>query len=824
MLVAAGAVAAQTPGAAERILRARCHGCHGESQQLGGLRLDSREAVLRGGKTGAAVVAGAPGRSRLIAAVTTGVASGSKTMVMPPVGKPLPPEEVDTLRRWVAAGAPFTGSVRHWAFQPVANPAPPVVRGAAWVRGPIDRFVLARLEREGIAPSGEASQRTLLRRLYLDLTGLLPTPEEQAAFLADTRNDSYERLVAKLLESPHYGEKWARPWLDLVRYADSEGGIQDYPRPFAWRYREWVIGALNQDMGYDRFTVEQLAGDLLPARGLAQRIAAGYNRQTITSREGGIDLERLRFEQLVDRAATTSTVWLGLTAGCAQCHDHKYDPITQRDFYGLMAFFQDGQEVDAEAPLPGEIGAYLKTVNEYRGERARLLESHCVAAEQAGWEEKLRSAHAHPGEHVDWDVAFDSYSKIVDHGVRILLTAPEKRSTREQDTITDHFVRNSARLIGQKRWEALGYRDLGAQLEKLAAKYPALSLINTFEDDGAGRPTHIALRGNYKERGDRVEASTPTFLGGAARGTRLDLARWMVSRANPLAARVAVNRVWQELFGQGLSPTPEDFGRQGEPPSHPELLDWLATGFMEHRWSFKWLIREVVLSAAYRQRSDIRPELAVRDPGNTLLARQSRPRLPAELIRDVALGASGLLNTAVGGESVRPPQPDGVTDLAYSMKWTETAGAAVYKRGIYVQLQRTAHYPLLMNFDAPDRTAACARRERSNTPLQALNLMNDPVFVEAAQALAARLMREKQTEAARIGHAFELCFQRPPSATEADLVASHLARRRELAKKDPASIAALPVASLPGVAPEEMAAWFGVSRGLLASSEMVTRE
>ncbi len=700
----------------------------------------------------------------------------------------------------IAAGAACLAAPnpKPWSFAPVRRaPAPAVA-----ARNPVDRFILAKLNQLGIKAAPQADKRTLLRRLYLDLTGLLPTLEQSAAFLADTRPDAYERLANQLMRSPHYGEKWARYWLDLARYADSEGGVQDYPRPFAWRYRQWVIEALNEDMPFDRFTIEQVAGDFLPNATIEQKIATGFHRNTVTSREGGIVLEKLRYDQLVDRVNTIGTAWLGLTVGCAQCHDHKYDPITRRDFYRLFAFFENGVESDLEAPVPGEIGGYRRTVAEFRTQRNKLLEEYKAAPVQAEWESNLRFAAANPGKRTDWDNAYDSITKLVDNAHKILHKAPSARTERESDALTDAFAKYASGAIGKKRYDEMKLKELDQKLSAMREKYPPLSIAMILAEDTSRVPTHIRYRGDYKDKGPEVTAGTPESLSSLAADdppNRLGLARWLVSKNNPLTARVAVNRIWQELFGRGLVRTSDDFGVQGEAPTHPELLDWLAAQFMDHGWSMKHIVRVIVTSDTYKQSSAARPDLAGRDPANTLLARQSRLRLPAELIRDAALQASGLLYDMVGGESVRPAQPEGVADLQYSMKWAETAGKGRYRRGLYIHTQRTAMYPLLMNFDSPDRTVTCARREVSNTPLQALNLLNDPVFVEAARNLAARIVEEAKSDDDRLARAFELCYSRPPSSNEKDLVLSRVAKAGRNA-------------------------WLGPARALLNSDEFLTRE
>ena len=779
----------------EPILRARCHACHGERVQNNGLRLDSRDHALRGGYSGVAIQPGSSASSKLHQMIAAGK--------MPPGGARLPEREASAIARWIDQGAhwPATSAItatkpKPWSFEPIRRPD---------AQG-IDDLVLAELRKHRLAPSPEAPRHVLLRRLYLDLIGLPPTVEESAEFLGDTRANAYERLVDRLLESPHFGEKWARHWLDLARYADSEGGVQDYARPYAWRYREWVINALNRDMPFDQFTIEQLAGDLLPAPTLSQKIATGFHRQTITSREGGIDLEKLRYDQLVDRANTTATVWLGLTAGCAQCHDHKYDPITQRDYYSLVAFFENSMERDLEAPLPGELGVFRGYIGKYREERLALIEQYKIMPLEREWEDEVRKAAASPGVRPNWDVAYDSMSKLLDHGPRILHTKLADRTPREQDAIVDHFLKYGAKGLGKERYDALKLKEAGDKAEELRKKHPDISMINTLVEDSRRVAPRIRLRGNYKDLGVEVEPAVPASLPPlpAGRVDRLALAKWLVSPANPLTARVVVNRLWQELFGSGLVRTSEDFGIQGEKPSHPELLDWLSSEFRDRGWSMKRMVRLMVTSATYKQSSGARSE----PQATMLLARQSRLRLPAELIRDSALHAGGMLMDAVGGESVRPPQPEGVADLQYSMKWEETTGRTRYRRGLYIHMQRTAAYPLLMNFDAPDRTVSCSRRESSNTPLQPLNLMNDPVFNEAAQALAARILKEASTPSERVDLAFRICFARAPTPGERDAVLSHLDRRRAFAR----------------TADAEETAWYGASRALINSSEFLTRE
>lgn len=648
-----------------------------------------------------------------------------------------------------------------WSLKPIKRQEPPSVPG---VSSPIDRFLRARLMREGLSPSPEASRTVRLRRLSFDLTGLPPTPAEVAAFLADEGPGAWERQVDRLLRSPHYGEKWGRYWLDLARYADSDGYRADRFRPHAWRYRQWVIDAMNRDLPFDQFTIDQLAGDLLPNPTADQRIATGFHRNTLTNREGGIDPEQFRIEQVIDRTNTTGTVWLGLTVGCAQCHDHKYDPISQRDYYRLFAFFNDADEDQMDAPMPGEMGPHLQARPAFDAKRQDLLVKSDVPRLQADWETQILEAATNPGKRLDWDHAFDDLRTDCEDGERILRTPAERRTRRQEKILTDYFVSNYSRVISQERKQQLKYDVLAKQLRELDATLPAISeapILRALE-----RNSRILLRGDYKQPGDAVQPGTLATLhpmnAAGARPNRLDLARWILSADNPLTSRVTVNRIWQEYFGQGFVRTSENFGRQGEQPTHPELLDWLATEFVNNGWSLKHLHKLIVMSAAYQQASMSRPELTARDPENKLLARQARIRLSAESIRDSALTASGLLAREVGGPSVRPLQPS----AAGAKKWEESTGRERYRRGLYIQLSRTAPYPFFTNFDGPNGYGALCRRGRSNTPLQALNLLNDPVFVEAANALGVRVSSAPGGLAEQLDLAFLACLGRRPGDDE----------------------------------------------------------
>ncbi|HWC97062.1 MAG TPA: PSD1 and planctomycete cytochrome C domain-containing protein [Candidatus Sulfopaludibacter sp.] len=811
------------------LLQKRCYGCHGAGQQMSGLRLDQKDAAMR------VIQPGNSANSKLIRMVT-----GADGKIMPPAGPKLSAAEIATLRTWIDSGAEWgavptmtaSSAATHWSFRKIAHPAPPAVpavNGAAWPRNAIDNFILARLVKEGIQPSPEADRATLFRRVNLDLTGLPPTPQEIDDFLHDTRPDAYERAVDRLLASPHYGEKWARYWLDLARYADSDGYEKDRSRPWAWRYREWVIQALNSDMPYDEFTTEQLAGDLMPNRNLNTLVATGFNRNTLTNREGGTDPEQFRDEQVLDRAATLGTVWLGLTVGCAQCHDHKFDPIKQKEFYQLSAYFNTQEEINILAPMPGELGPYLAAKPAYDQKRKELLEQYKIPEALAAYEERLRNAALHPGQLQDADFAYGEFTHTVDNARKVLFMDPAKRSEVQTTAMTDVFIGSCGNAYPKDYCNGLKLGELRTKLNQLNATLPPVTYAPVLLENDTPPKTFVHIKGDWKDPGAEVKtgmlAVLPPMPPGAP--TRLTLARWLVSPENPLTSRVAVNRLWQELMGRGIVVTSEDFGTQGEPPSHPELLDWLASEYMARGWSSKQMIRLMVTSATYRQSSHARPELDSKDPSNTLLSHMSRLRLPAELVRDQALSASGLIDLRVGGRSVKPAQPKGVAELSYagSVKWEESPGADRYRRGLYIHFQRTTPYPQLMNFDAPAANLSCTRRERTDTPLQALDLMNDPVFYEAAQALAFRIMRESTGAFRdRLNYAFKITVGREPQAREAERMGKYYDEALHGIQAAPQTMAALFPNRLEGVPQNEAAAWVELSRVLLNLDEFITRE
>jgi hypothetical protein len=807
------------------ILASTCLSCHGSEKQRGGLRLDSRKAALEGGNSGPVLKPGDAAGSRLLFIV----AGLDADLHMPPKGRtPLTPREVGLLRAWVDQGLKWTdeGTVTtqprktdHWAFRAPKRPTLPVVRNAAWVRNDLDRFILARLEKEGLAPSPEADRTTLIRRLSLDLLGLPPTPAEVDAFVGDPRPDAYEHLVDRLLASPHYGERWGRHWLDLARYADSDGYEKDTGRPFAWRWRDWVLRALNRDLPFDEFVIEQLAGDLLPKATNDQKVATGFHRNTLTNREGGVDQEQYRVESVIDRVNTTAKVFLGVTLGCAQCHDHKYDPFSQREYYQFFAFFNS----DVETNLPLPMAADLKTQRKQKAAHIEKRKSLEAALEEyrrqkfptalRKWEQGLKAA---------------ARAALPAEVRQALAVEASKRTAVQQKLVADHFAKLDRQMV--KLTQALAAHDKAGPQGPMAQ---TLAL-------GRHRKTHILMRGDFLRKGAEVSAGVPAIfpsLHGSSTPTRLDLARWIASPENPLTARVLVNWVWHKYFGRGLVATLEDFGTQGERPSHPELLDWLATEFMRpasggvssHPWSLKALHRLIVTSATYRQSSKMRPELLQRDPLNVLLARQGRHRLEAELVRDAALTVSGLLVPVIGGPSVRPPQPPGISELSYagSVRWVESTGPDRYRRGLYIWFQRTSPYPMLMTFDAPDSNVCCVRREKSNTPLQALTLLNDTVFVEGAQALGRRIIEElpKAGPEQRARHAFRLCLGRAPSEVESKRLVLLYDDLLALAKANPDEATRLIGKTRPmGVSAPEAAAWVALARALMNLDGFVTRE
>ncbi len=810
------------------ILADHCFACHGfdKAKREAGLRLDVRAGSTQRLESGATpIVPGEVAQSEVWRRVTS--RDPEQQMPPPQTGLTLTAAQRETLRLWIEQGATYEP---HWAYLPPQRGEPPEVAG---VVQPIDRFIRARLLVEEIAPAPLADRATLIRRVTLDLTGLPPSPWEVDAFVNDPRADAYQRVVDRLLASEHFGERWARWWLDLAHYGDSDGYLQDFLRPVAWRYRQWVVEAFNRDLPFDQFTIQQLAGDLLPNATVTQRMGTGFLRNTLSNREGGADLEEYRVQQTIDRTVTLGTTWLGLTVGCAQCHDHKFDAITQREFYQLYAFFNNADEANLDAPLPGEREPREAAQAEYDRKRTEILAPVAgpLAALQADWEQRMLHTETHPGEDFSWDRTLEllglqwgqNLGEGQLEGLNIIKTPPIERTLDQRDRLLDYFLRAAPAAYSEK-FKELKLNEVKTRLDALTKNLPTITRAPGMVKSPVARATHIHVRGEYLRKGDEVCAATPAALPALPAKDavdRLDLARWLVSPEHPLTARVAVNRLWQELFGRGIVATSENFGIRGDRPAHPELLDWLALEFIRDGWSVKSLLRTIVLSETYQQASTARPELAVRDPLNKLVARQSRLRLSGEAVRDSALAVSGLLNRTIGGPSVKPPQPASVSKEGYSNVWEPSAGADRYRRGVYTFIQRTSPFAQFVTFDLPDTSRSCTRRERSNTPLQALQLLNDPVFLEAAQALAARVQREvRGDDAQRLNHAFLLVLARAPTADEVQRLHGFLRQQRLLLQDDPASARELNQDIFPDGDP----AWIALASVLLNLDEFINHE
>ena len=804
------------------LLHKNCAVCHSDSARTSGLSIASREAVLKGGNRGPAAIPGDASNSPLVKVVHY-----ASELKMPPTGK-LPPEDIAVLERWVEMGLPWPAPVKasadelakHWSLQPVKRPGAPAVKNTSWGRNPIDGFVLAKLERKGIEPSARASKRTLIRRVTLDLLGLSPSPKEVEEFRADTRPDAYERVVDRLLESPHYGERWGRHWLDVARYADSNGYNIDAPREI-WMYRDWVINALNRDMPFDQFVIEQIAGDMLPSPTKEQLVATGFHRNTLLNLEGGIDFEQYRVEAVVDRVDTTGAAFLGLTLGCARCHEHKYDPISQQEFYQIFAFFNNIDELSGEfKDEAGRARAYEPILEfgepgEYAGREAIRTQIKILEDELADYRKTLLENR----EAWEKNLSEEQRSKLKPREQTLLAIPPLERNDDQKNALDEAFLRTHAAYVERTK----GVRTI-KDIE------PKIKHTLVMRELPEPREAYVHLGGDFLRKGVSVKPETLAVLPPMPRKedyTRLDFARWLVDAKNPLTPRVTMNRVWQRYFGRGIVSTENDFGTQGSPPTHPRLLDWLASEFIARDWSLKAMHRLIVTSATYRQSSQSRPELADVDPDNRLLARQNRLSLEAEIVRDAALSASGLLTSKIGGPSVFPPQPAGagrVTQI--DREWTAAEDEDRYRRGLYTYFWRSAPHPGLMVFDAPDSMAACTRRNRSNTPLQALTLLNDEAHHEFAQGLAQRVLKEASSDnRARIDYAFRLVLARPPKPSEADRLGDFLARQLDDFRTNPkAAEAVLPEDLADGTDMPLVAAWAATSRVLLNLDEFITRE
>ncbi len=719
------------------ILSENCFACHGfdaEARQ-GGLRLDTEDGSVGESDSGlAAIVRGNADESELMRRIM--LTDDGEQMPPPESEKKLSDAQREILRRWINDGGVYS---KHWSFTAPSRPTTPDVEG---VTHPVDRFIQTRLRKAGIEPSPRASDVTIIRRVSLDLIGLPPTSEEVSDFLQATAVDpdaAYSALVERLLQSPHYGERWARWWLDQARYADSNGYSIDGPREI-WHFRDWVIDALNTDMPFDQFTIEQLAGDLLPAATQSQKVATGFHRNTQINQEGGIDREQFRIDSVFDRVATTGTVWLGLTIGCAQCHDHKFDPISQAEYYQLFAFFNNQEEPTMKVYAPsvdaGELIAELKTaeaeVDDYIAGRSQDYDA---------WEASLTD---------------EEKSKLAAGLRQSLDIEPGQRKTVQRRELF-------AIEVGKTDSE---YQARLQRMQKLDGQVNGVATTMVMQELATPRQTTILIKGDFTRPADVVEPGTPAVLPPLDVATdepvdRLALARWITSEDNPLTARVIVNRVWQVYFGRGLVETENDFGTLGTLPSHPELLDSMALDFREQGWSLKELHRQIVTSQTYLQSSAARDDLVTLDPHNYLLARQQRIRLDAELVRDVSLAASGLLSRKFGGPPVFPPIPAGAMNTGQvSRGWDVSQGEDRFRRGLYTFVYRATPPPSLNVFDAPDGFSTCTRRSRSNTPLQALTLLNDSSFFEFAEALEIMIQDDG------LKAAFLRCTSREPTSDE----------------------------------------------------------
>lgn len=813
------------------ILNNRCIACHGGVKQAGGFSLLFRSDALDTTESGKyAIVPGDPGKSELIRRIV----HNDPDERMPPNAHRLPDREIQLLKRWIKQGAEWED---HWAYIKPQPKALPEVSDRDWPANGIDHFILARLDREGLKPAPEADCATLARRASLDLIGLPPTPDEVDAFCTDTSPGAYEKLIDRLLASNHFGEHWAAMWLDLARYADTKGYEKDAHRTI-WKYRDWVIDAFNRDLPFDQFTIEQLAGDLIPGATDEQILATAFHRNTTTNDEGGTDNEEFRTAAVLDRVNTTWEVWQGTTMACVQCHSHPYDPFRHEEYFRFLAFFNNTADADwadenpriptygpAEQKQIEKILAWLdehgagpdSVVTGSLWERVEktLYPNERIAASSYDAFENVYSENefTSPGR----DGAFARYSGIdltgveeiaINHrtwgnggGIDVRIGALDGPRiafvplSRQEDGRAEGVARVPIEPVEGKQdlyfvfrrpdgasyrlhWFAFSHRrpDVDPALRQaVREKLNALAAIPPEVDTPAlkelpasrRRKTHVFERGNWMVKGAEVQPGVPASLPPLpedAPPDRLAMAKWIASEENPLTARVAVNRFWAQIFGTGIIETPEDFGSQGAPPSHPELLDWLALQFMhEHGWSIKSLLKQIVMSSTYRQSSRVTPEKLEKDPGNRLLARAPRVRLSAEQVRDQALAVSGLLSEKMYGPSVMPPQPPGLWLSPYnSADWVTAEGEDRYRRAVYTYWKRTAPYPSMVAFDSPTRDFCVSRRIRTNTPLQALVTLNDPVYVEASQALARRMAAAGRRPEDRIEAGYRMALARKP--------------------------------------------------------------
>ncbi|MCI0680892.1 MAG: PSD1 and planctomycete cytochrome C domain-containing protein [Gemmataceae bacterium] len=802
------------------ILSNNCFVCHGPDNNLrkADLRLDQEKGIYDDRDGYHIIVAGKAADSELFKRIV----ATEKSKRMPPArtNKALTKEQIELIRAWIEQGGKYQN---HWSLIAPVKHEPPAAKNAAWVRNPIDAFILARLEKEGLTPSAAADPRTLIRRLSFDLLGLPPTPQEVDDFVAEyaagpqRRDEAVAKLVDRLLTSKHFGERMALYWLDLVRYADTGGYHSDNHRDISL-YRDWVIDAFNRNVPFDRFTTEQLAGDLLPSPTVQQKIASGYNRLLQTTEEGGAQAKEYQAKYFADRVRNVSTVWLGLTLGCAECHDHKFDPVSTKEFYKFGAFFADIQERPVgrqeQTPIANAAqAAKLREFDEQIAAQQKALTAPDAVKGQAAWEAQIKSAGT-KGLPKDVEALFQ-----IDAG---------KRNAKQKERLANYYRSITPHL--QKAQEQL------TAVQKRKAEFSKGIPTTLVSMSGPPRTVRVLPRGNWlDDSGEIVQPGTPASLAplkfDKPRADRLDLARWVTSPDNPLTARVFVNRLWMLFFGQGIVKTLDDFGAQGTWPTHPELLDWLALEFRDKGWDVRHLIKLMATSNTYRQASRAGPELRQRDPYNQLLARQARFRIDAEFVRDNALAISGLLIERVGGDSVRPYQPAGY--LRYlnfpTREWRHDKNDNQYRRGLYTYWQRSFLHPSLLAFDAPSREECTVERPRSNTPQQALVLLNDPTYVEASRVFAERVLKEAGKDtAARIDFAFREALQRKATAAEqrilSGLLRQHVQHYQANAKDAEALLKVGERPATMDLPRAELAAWTSVTRAILNLHETITRD
>ena len=793
------------------ILQRHCFECHGPGVQEGGLRFDDRDEFLSGGYSGPAIISNKPRESELLRRVSLDRLHDD---AMPPVGPGLSDREEIILRQWIQQGGELPDTIprqKHWAYVPPVRHSSPSAgsQDLSIIDPTIDGWIVAAHKDEGLQFAPVAKKSQLIRRLAFDVTGLPPSPEVVAAFEADDRDDAYKDLVDELLQSEEFGVRWARMWLDLARYADSHGFQRDDLRNM-WAYRDWVVDALNDDMPFDQFTITQIAGDLLPDANEATRIATGFHRCAPTNVEAGTDPEESRINQVFDRVNTTAAIWLGVTLECAQCHDHKYDPFSQEEYYRFAAYF-NSTEAEAERANP-KVPSSIKFIgpsmnlshDPWETERKRVDQSLSDARKDV---KKFK------GGKTEKDVIQDESKQPTTCGGETFV------DQQDQQDDADVRLKTMEKKVRQLQ-------------NKLASIPEAKTLV--MQERAKPRETFVFNRGDFTDPLRHVDAGTPGVLGGTTEGlaNRLMLAKWLVSQDNSLTARVFVNRVWFEIFGQGIVTTLEDFGVKGERPTHPELLDSLAVEFMEDGWSLKKLVRRIVTSRTYRQSSTVTSKKRLQDIQNKWLARGPRFRLDAEGIRDNALTIAGLLSTEKGGPSIRPPQPNGLWTKLGGQKYIYevSPGEQQYRRGIYVVLKRGSPYPSFMTFDATERMTCVTRRSRSNTPLQSLVLLNDPVYTEAAFAFGKRMLSEspEDTDTSRIDYGFCIAVSRQPTAREVNLLQKLLNSERQALVANPKKVEVI-MKDHSGIdIPEsmdsnELAAWYVIAATILNLDETITK-